>query len=118
MFIYFLFRGSFDSYKFYLERLRQIAPYLHRSDLSPPVQCALQKFQSDILFMIAVSKAVAGFVFIRLMLGFFGMDMFEIYWWFAMGLTIVLLNLCGKMGQKAKLLDFLIEADEGSHATS
>ena len=34
-----------------------------------------------------------GFIFIRLVMGFFGMDLYEVYWWFSAGLAIVLSNL-------------------------
>jgi len=110
-FLYFLFRGNYHSYKFFQGRFRQFAPYLHHSGLSPPVRRALKGFQSDMLFLMAVVKAVAGFVFVRLMLGFFGMDMYEIYWWFAVGLTVALLNMTMAVAAKAGLLDNLIEVD-------
>lgn len=42
----------------------------------------------DIDFTIAVSKAVAAFLVVRLYLGLFGMDLYEIYWWLAIGLAI------------------------------
>lgn len=47
----------------------------------------------DLKFMQAVSKAVFFFLIIRLALGLFGMDLYEIYWWFALGLTIALCNM-------------------------
>ena len=43
---------------------------------------------NDIDFTIAVSKAVAAFLVVRLYLGLFGMDLYEIYWWLAIGLAI------------------------------
>ncbi|WP_150913219.1 O-antigen ligase family protein [Marinobacter halotolerans] len=41
-------------------------------------------------FVRACSKAVVAFIFARLFLGLFGMDTYEIYWWFAAGITISL----------------------------
>lgn len=38
-------------------------------------------------FLTAISKAIVGFIMARLFLGLFGMDTYEIYWWFAIGLT-------------------------------
>lgn len=38
-------------------------------------------------FLTALSNAVIGYIWARLFLGLFGMDMYEIYWWFAIGLT-------------------------------
>lgn len=44
----------------------------------------------DLILMHATTKAVSVFIIIRLVLGLFGMDLYEIYWWFAIGLTIAL----------------------------
>ncbi|QQG64700.1 O-antigen ligase family protein [Desulfobulbus oligotrophicus] len=41
----------------------------------------------DQQFVAAVSKAVVAFIWARLFLGLFGMDTYEIYWWFAIGLS-------------------------------
>jgi hypothetical protein len=40
--------------------------------------------------LIALSRAVVAFIFARLFLGLFGMDTYEIYWWFAAGVTMSL----------------------------
>ncbi|NRB40053.1 MAG: O-antigen ligase family protein [Pseudomonadales bacterium] len=42
----------------------------------------------DRRFLIAVSNAVIGYLWVRLILGLFGMDFYEIYWWLALGLTL------------------------------
>tara|TARA_R110001599_G_scaffold353709_1_gene595672 strand:- start:54 stop:1361 length:1308 start_codon:yes stop_codon:yes gene_type:complete len=39
-------------------------------------------------FVDAVAQAVIAFIYARLFLGLFGMDTYEIYWWFAAGLTM------------------------------
>jgi putative inorganic carbon (hco3(-)) transporter len=44
----------------------------------------------DLKLIEAVALATIAFLFIRLTLGFFGMDMYEIYWWFAIGITMSL----------------------------
>lgn len=44
-------------------------------------------------FRIALSNAVILFIYIRLFLGIFGMDLYEIYWWFALGITLANRNL-------------------------
>lgn len=38
-------------------------------------------------FLTALSSAIIGYIWARLFLGLFGMDMYEIYWWLAVGLT-------------------------------
>jgi O-antigen ligase len=47
----------------------------------------------DLQFLIATAKASGGFILIRLVLGIFGMDLYEVYWWFGAGLGIVLSGL-------------------------
>lgn len=53
---------------------------------------AIKHFK-DLDFLVAVSRAGAGFIIVRLALGAFGMDMYEIYWWFGSGLAISLSGL-------------------------
>ena len=43
--------------------------------------------------MEAVTKSVLLFIIVRLVLGIFGMDLYEIYWWFSAGLAISLYNM-------------------------
>lgn len=45
---------------------------------------------NDIDFCLAIGKAVKAFIVVRLFLGLFGMDLYEIYWWFAIGLTLAI----------------------------
>ncbi len=47
----------------------------------------------DLKFIKAVSLATTSFIVIRLALGLFGMDLYEIYWWFAMGITVSLYSM-------------------------
>lgn len=46
--------------------------------------------KDDLILIEAVASSVIGFVIIRLTLGLFGMDLYEIYWWFAIGTTFSL----------------------------
>lgn len=45
---------------------------------------------ADLGLLIATARAAGGFIFARLLLGLFGMDLYEIYWWFGAGLAIAL----------------------------
>ena len=40
-----------------------------------------------------MADATAGFIFVRLVLGMFGMDLYEVYWWFGAGICIALLEM-------------------------
>ncbi len=44
-------------------------------------------------FLINMSKATIGFILMRLLLGLFGMDMYEIYWWIALGFSLAINKL-------------------------
>ncbi len=44
-------------------------------------------------FLLNLSKATLGFIFMRLLLGVFGMDLYEIYWWLALGITLAVTKL-------------------------
>lgn len=46
----------------------------------------------DLIKIEAVVKAVNGYLMVRLILGLFGMDMYEIYWWFILGISIACAN--------------------------
>ena len=47
----------------------------------------------DLKLIEAVASATITFVLIRLALGFFGMDLYEIYWWFAIGITFAIYTM-------------------------
>lgn len=52
-----------------------------------------QNHLRDLSIMRGTCQAVYIFILIRLILGFFGMDLYEIYWWFALGTTVAIWNL-------------------------
>lgn len=47
----------------------------------------------DQSFLINMSKATIGFILMRLILGLFGMDLYEIYWWIALGISLAIKKL-------------------------
>lgn len=47
----------------------------------------------DLRYLEAVAKAAGGFILVRLVLGAFGMDLYEVYWWFGAGLAFALSSL-------------------------
>lgn len=51
------------------------------------------KLLIDLEIIEAVALAITGFIVVRLTLGMFGMDLYEIYWWFAMGVTFSLYSM-------------------------
>jgi hypothetical protein len=66
---------------------------LSHSDLDEESKSEMEAHRADLKLMMFTSQAVFLFIFLRLVLGMFGMDLYEIYWWFAIGLTISLFNM-------------------------
>lgn len=53
----------------------------------------VQRHLADIMFIRQVALAMTGFLIVRLSLGLFGHDLYEIYWWFLTGLTAALVRI-------------------------
>lgn len=51
----------------------------------------------DLKLIEAVASATIMFLIVRLALGMFGMDLYEIYWWFAIGIAIALEQMIKKL---------------------
>jgi O-antigen ligase len=70
---------------------------LRRAILGGDVPVALRRraarHDRDLRLLFSAAQAGAGFVIVRLVLGAFGMDYYEIYWWFSAGLVFVLAGL-------------------------
>ncbi len=62
--------------------------------------------------MEATTNAVFVFLLIRLVVGFFGSDLYQIYWWFALGLTIALLNM--NVWASARTEQFIVDEERVS----
>jgi hypothetical protein len=56
-------------------------------------QDSVRAHLADVQFMHATSSAFLAFLFVRLILGAFGHDLYEIYWWLAAGVSIALANM-------------------------
>lgn len=65
----------------------------------------------DLQFMVAVCKAGSGFIIVRLALGLFGMDLYEVYWWFAAGLAICLANLSTTVARRTRYFLSLVDGE-------
>ena len=69
-----------------LKNLNYISDFKKNESLA--IDSSENKVIKEKEFLIAISKAIIGFIIIRLFLGLFGMDLYEIYWWLAIGLTL------------------------------
>jgi O-antigen ligase len=68
----------------------------------PPWSAGLTKHISDVKLMLAMVYAVSAYIAVRLAVGLFGMDLYEIYWWFAMGIIIAMHNMAQIAGVMSK----------------
>ncbi len=65
----------------------------------------LGKELDDLTFLSACAQATAFFLFVRIVVGLFGMDLYEIYWWFAAGMAIALTEIGDVAMRRARLLE-------------
>ena len=42
------------------------------------------------MVLMAISQAIIGFIIVRLFWVLFGIDLYKIYWWLVIGLTLIL----------------------------
>jgi putative inorganic carbon (hco3(-)) transporter len=65
---------------------------------------------ADLKFVLACARAALVFLMIRLALGGFGMDLYEIYWWFLAGLTVAMIRMEAVAAEKTKHLLGLVSS--------
>lgn len=84
-----------------------------RAGRASPIPAQLKRqlaaHYQDLRFLVAVAQAGAGFILVRLVLGAFGMDMYEIYWWFGSGLAISLSGLAVAARKRTNRLLAMLE---------
>lgn len=101
-----MFARNQDTHNLYLEILTNIGPvglvlfivFIKNIITLNNKNCSRIKTQpylpnSDAKLMNNLCLAINGFIFLRLLLGLFGMDMYEIYWWMALGFTLAINKL-------------------------
>ena len=87
-----------------LGQTRRLAVVLREESLPVPLRRRLARHGRDLRFLLALCRAAAGFIWVRLLLGLFGMDLYEVYWWFAAGLAVSLLSLAEATGRRTAWL--------------
>ncbi len=81
-------------------------------------EIVINQYLEDLKFMDAICNAIKGFVLIRLVLGVFGMDFYEIYWWFASGLALALYKMSAVNAQRTKEIFNHCQGDMNGHLAS
>jgi O-antigen ligase len=77
---------------------------VRRGRVPPALRRHILRQDRDLEFLVAVAKATFTFLLIRLVVGFFGMDLYEIYWWFCSGVAGSLLFMIGPSAARTRTL--------------
>jgi len=85
-------------------QIRQLMAVSRTTDMDKKTGKALRDHLLDLQFLYAVAQATAGFIVTRLALGLFGMDLYEVYWWFGAGFAIVLSGLVASTLRRTRYL--------------
>jgi len=75
------------------------------------LRAAMARHDRDLRLLTAVARATGGFIFVRLVLGLFGMDLYEIYWWFGAGIAVALSGMTVTTLQRTDFLDAAVSAE-------
>jgi O-antigen ligase len=78
-----------------------------RRRAGPQLAGEARAVEEDLLLIRAAALAASGYIYIRMVLGLFGMDLYEIYWWIGVGMTV---SLCTILASAASHVDALVDA--------
>lgn len=99
------FRHSALAFRSQRKRLIRL---VRQKSLPPGALKHVRKHEQDLSFCYSAAQATAGFILIRLVLGLFGMDLYEIYWWFASGVALALGGLVVTTARKTRFFEKLV----------
>ena len=99
-----LFGRSQNTHNLYLEILTNIGPIglivffifiykLIKLNVNNIKKLDSTELTADQHFLLNLCKTIIGYILLRLLLGLFGMDLYEIYWWIALGITLSITKL-------------------------
>jgi O-antigen ligase len=92
-------------------QLQRILEIQSRNTSAGKDYAGLAEHLADLKVLRATCIAVFVYLVIRLALGFFGMDLYEIYWWFALGLTLAVSNINVITSERTKA--FIAQGEPG-----
>jgi hypothetical protein len=96
------------------DQLSRVAA-VHPRDTEPGNAEQVGEHKEDLAFIKASGHALLGFLVVRLALGLFGHDFYEVYWWFAAGSIIALHRMLAVAEQRTR---FLLSAHSSSLPTT
>lgn len=77
----------------YARQQRALRTVIRTGQPPPGMLRRMLKHEADLRLLQAVSRSAEAFIYVRLVLGMFGMDLYEVYWWFGAGMALALLRL-------------------------
>ncbi len=86
---------------------KRLVGLVRQKQLPPGALKHIRKHDQDLSFCYSAAQATAGFILVRLVVGIFGMDLYEIYWWFASGVALVLGGLVVSTNRKTQFFEQL-----------
>ena len=95
------YRKAYQAFK---RQLKEIGFYLNNKSVPLSLRRQLRIHTDDLELLMACCIATGGFIFVRLVLGLFGMDLYEVYWWFSAGMAITLLSMVAKTAANTRKL--------------
>ncbi|MBK9304720.1 MAG: O-antigen ligase family protein [bacterium] len=102
--IYAMFAAIAEARRMLIRESRRLSVLLKSPDLPPSLIRLVRAELDDLRFLNAIAQATAGFLVVRLALGLFGMDLYEVYWWFAAGMAFCLLMISSLAHRRTSLL--------------
>lgn len=102
--IYAMFAAIAEARRMLNRESRRLLTLLKSPELSPSLMPLIRRELDDLRYLHAVAQATAGFLVVRLALGLFGMDLYEVYWWFAAGMAFCLLMISSRAHRRTNLL--------------
>jgi putative inorganic carbon (hco3(-)) transporter len=76
-----------------IKQKNEIQDIIEKTNIAQQYAVNAHKHRKDLELIEAAARATILFLIVRLALGLFGMDLYEIYWWFSLGLTVSIFNL-------------------------
>jgi len=94
-------RRSEDDFLRQVERMRARAPP-DAGAATSEAEVSAAKHLRHLRYLHAIARATIGFLVIRLLLGAFGHDLYEIYWWFMCGIAISMNNMAAAISARTE----------------
>lgn len=116
---FFVFMGLIVMLLIELERLRKflegqmgrVRQLARRYRVPPGLASPLNSHMKDMFIVRALVDALVCFLWVRIVVGIFGHDLYEVYWWFSTGLVISFMSIVPGMSKRTEAFALLLAAE-------